>query len=461
MTSSVTKFKPALIKAAVLSAMLSGCASFPSPGERVNLSGVAEQATDTWNLLSPVTYRSVKKEISIHSPTSIPDSIRKYRISMEASGRITAKDLVFLFDQIGIKTVIASEEDEKESLYIPRYEGEFGSFVDLVSETTNLSFSWSNDAVIISKVKDYIVRVPQQKELVEIMALAITSLNGQNVFVSKESGSISYSASTKDQKKINNYLKRISSNTALIHLQLAVINVKLKDERNTGFDWSAFKMNLGDLDDLALSVSGETPSNLVSMDGMNAGFVFNGGSINLASALNLLSTFGESRTDQNLTLQTLSGVPVSLNSGSTIPYVSDISATANDSTTTSGLKTSEAKTGFNVGIEANYDADESLVTVSMDLRLRSLKRFREMSGGNNLGALNLPETQEQELNSIVKLGAGETAMLGGLIIEEFSDDRSSLSVLENLPFGSQSIKNDQTAVFIMLRPTVTVFGSEK
>lgn len=449
----------ALLGIAIFSILVGGCAAFPEASDRVNLDQVRQQTTDKWNLKDPVTYRTSRKQLNIYSPTSIPDSVRKKKVSLSSSGRITARDLVFLFDQMGIRTVIASEEDERESLYLPSYEGEFGSFIDLVSDTTNLSFSWSNNAVIINKMKDYIVRVAQQKELVDIMSKAIQSLGGQNVFVSKESGSISYSSSTRDQKRISNYLKRISANTALIQLQLAVINVKLTDERNTGIDWSALKLNIGDLN-LAATIGDKTPGGLMGMDAARANLVFNSGSMNLSSALNLLSTFGESRTAQNLTLQTLSGVPVSLKSGSKIPYISDLSATANDSSTVSGIKTSESETGFNVDIEANYDADEYLVTVSMDLALKSLKGFREMSAGNDLGSLSLPETQEQELNSIVKLGAGETALLGGLIIEEFSDDRSSLSFLDHLPMGSQSLTNDQTAVFIMLRPTVTVFESK-
>lgn len=443
----------------IFSALITGCASFPETEERPSLEESANDVVDGWNSTKAITFRPNRTSLDIDSPEQIPDSVRKKVITLSTPGYIGPQDLVFILDQIGVQSIIASQGFSDTSIYIPSYKGDVGSFLDLISDSSNMSFRWSGGAVIVDDTRRYTVRIAQQKDLTDIIASAIGSLGAEEVFASKESGSITYSASTRHQKNISDYLSRLSVNTALIQLQLAVINVSLKDERKTGFDWSSFNLNLGDA---ALLDGGfGTIGKLGKLTGSGAGITLNDSNMSLTAALNLLSTYGESRTAQNLTLQTLSGVPVSLSSGDEIPYVKDIPTTSSESNVTQGVQTEVVKTGFEVDVEALYDGDESMVTVSMNLSLTSLIGFRELSAGNSLGTITQPEIQKQDLNSIVKLGAGETALLGGLIIETFSDNRRNLAALERLPFGSQSLDNNQSAVFIMLRPTVTVFGNEK
>jgi type II secretory pathway component GspD/PulD (secretin) len=439
-------------------AVVSGCASFPENYERPDLDSSTQEVISGWNGTQAITLRPNRYSIDISTPDAVPDSIRATPIDIKTPGVITPKDLVFIFDAVGVQTVIASDDFESNSFYLPSYKGDIGGLIDLISEVSNSSFRWAGGAMIMDQTRTYMVRIAQQKDLTEVISSSITTLGAENVFASKESGSITYSSSTRNQKHISNYLDRLSVNTALIQLQLAVINVRLNDERNTGFDWSSFSLKVGDAG--LLEEGFGAIGNLTSLGGGGAGIKLNKSNLSLAAALNLLSTYGESRTAQNLTLQTLSGVPVSLESGDEIPYVSDVPVSVNENSTTSGIETEIIKTGFKVEVEALYDNDESLVTVSMDLNLTSLIGFRELSAGNQLGSITQPEVQKQTLKSIIKLGAGETALLGGLIIETFSDNRRNLAMLESLPTGSQSIDNTQTAVFIMLRPTVTVFGNK-
>lgn len=454
-------FKRKVIASAIVCASLlaHGCASFPETKERPDLDTTAEGVVDGWNITPAVTRRPNKNSLDVASPDLIPDSIRSKPVSIKTPGFISQHDLVFIFDQLGVQTIVSNKKFEGLPLYLPSYDGDVGGLTDLVSETTNLSFRWSGGALIIDTGRQYTVRISQQKDLADLIAQSISDLGGRDVFVSKESGTVTYVSSSSKQKNIARYLDRLSVNTALIQIQLAVLNVRLIDERRTGFDWSNFKLNLGDASMLA---DGFGPvGDLGTVTGSSFGVNLGRDNMSLAAALNLLSSYGESRTSQNLTLQTLSGVPVSLKSGDRIPYVSDIPTTVNENSTTSGLTTDIVETGFEVNVEALFDADESIVTVSMDLVLKSLTGFRELSAGNQLGSVTQPEIQEQELSSIIKLGAGETALLGGLIIETFSDNRRSLAMLENMPLGSQSLDNNQNAIFIMLRPTVTVFGGEE
>lgn len=453
--------KNAIAGVATACLLFSGCASFPGSAERPSLDEASRQVVDSWNQTLPIQYRENNFTLDVLSPGVAPDSTRMKQISIKSPGRIDAKDLTYLFDRTGIQSIISSKEAEEISFYLPSYTGDLGGFLDLISSATDLSFSWSNGTIIIDDKKDYIVRIAQQKDLTEIIGTSLDSLGAESVFVSKEAGTISYSASTRTQKKIANYLNRISVNTALIQIQLAVISVKLKDGRKTGFDWSSLSLDVGELELKGGSENNSSDlGSLLKINGSGAGLTFKSSSMSLVSALNMLSNYGESRATQNLTLQTLSGVPVSLSSGDKIPYIKDLpTVNVGEVISKSNVETEVLETGFNVEVEALYEEKESLVTISMNLELTSLIGMVDLNAGNEVGIITQPQTQNQTLNSIVKLEAGETTLLGGLIIESYSDNRNTLAMLENLPMGSQSIDNNQTAVFIMLRPTVTVFGN--
>lgn len=449
---------------ALITILMSGCSSIPGPMERPTTDDyVSEVMASGWNESPAITHKTSEKAINILTPSSIPPSIKAKPVSLEMYDYITKEDLVVLLNSAGVPAIIArggntepSEEGESslpvsQDIYVPFYQGDIGSLLSMIEASTNLTFEWSGSAVVIDENKQYVIRIVQQKELATTIAEALKSMGATGIYASTESGSISYSASNKQQRVIGRYLENLSQNTALIQIQIAVINVSLTDERNTGFDWSSLQASFGDIEDATSSVIG-------NLTGGGVGLLFNDSSTSVTAALNLLSKYGERKTTQNLTLQTLSGVPVSLNTVDSIPYVSEITSNASDGTTSSGIETANVEVGFKIDMEALFNNDEKMVTVSMDLELSSLIDFRELSAGNQLGSITQPETQKQTLNNIIKLSAGETALLGGLIVDERSDNRQNLSWIERLPTGSKSTNESQTAVFIMLRPTVTVFG---
>lgn len=440
-------------------ALLSGCASFPGADERPSLDGASQQIIDGWNAIPSITEVPVSNNLNVMSPEALPDSIRKQPIKISSPGFITGQDLAFMIDANGIQAMISSESLEATQIYLPNYAGDLGGLTDLISEATNLSFRWTGGAIIIDQNKSYIVRISQNGDIAKSVADAIGNLGATDIFSSPDTGTVSYSASTKNQRKIADYLGRLSVNTSLIQVQLAVINVSLNDERNNGFDWSALSLQMGDLGMITDTVIPIGTAGTVT--GLGAGLKFANSSINLTSALNMLSTFGNSRTEQNLTLTTLSGLEVSIDAGDEIPYISDINlqVDADSLNSVSGFETEVAETGFKATIAPHYENDDKMVTMFVDLDLKSLKGFRELSAGAN-GTVTHPEIQKQLINSIVKLKAGQTVLLGGLIVENFSDNRQSLSMLDWLPFGSQSMKNNQNAIFVLIRPTVTVFGGQ-
>lgn len=167
-------------------------------------------------------------------------------------------------------------------------------------------------------------------------------------------------------------------------------------------------------------------------------------------------------------MKTLSGKEVTLKSVQTIPYVSGINNTSGygssssnngyGSGVSSGTETDEIEIGLTLDMTPYYDSDSGIVTVELELELSSLIAFIELSAGNQIGKLTQPQTQEQNFTNFMKLKAGESSIIGGVTYEQVADNRNSISYLETSKIASQNQKITKNAVFIMLRPTVTMFG---
>lgn len=493
-----------LLAATIGGLILSGCSTIPDGSERPTPHSVGHDVVSGWTSVPAIEYRRSHQAIEIKENAPIPSHIYEKKINLDFNRELGIKDLMRILSSMDIPTVMATSELEDVSFFIPGYRGTIGKFLDVVAASTDVSFDWKGGALLIDKARARILKIPQNSDVAYLIADTITSMGASDVKTSYEAGLVSYKASDQAQELIKNYLDRLSVNTAMVNLQVAVINVSLDDQKRSGLDWSSLSVNAGELDLLSdtdlvssgnsssfspLSDSdtdgdgsdgsdgdddsgsgnddgGTTAESLVSgaamaLSGQGVGVVLQRSNITLQGALNLLSTYGDSKTIQNLTLKTLSGVPVKLASGQSIPYIEDISLNVNDGGSTSGTTTSTVDTGFNIELNPLFDAEDRQVTIELNLSMKSFIGFRELSAGNQIGTLTRPETQDQSLENIARLEAGETALLGGLIYESLSDNRSSIRGLEKLPIASKAVQVKKNAMFILVRPTVVVYGPQE
>ena len=204
-------------------------------------------------------------------------------------------------------------------------------------------------------------------------------------------------------------------------------------------------------------------------------FGFNGAALNVAGAINFLSKFGTTNTRQNVELRTLSGTEVSLRSGQTIPYVSGVGVNSIGGGGAGGVgganllgsaQTSSVKTGLTIKLTPFFDSGNDIVTVDLNVLVNSVLEFRQLQAGSQVGTLTQPVTQEQSLNDIVRVLAGNTVIIGGLHLEhgtyagtEPNFIRGDTSATDPyLPLiGSRSQDLQKEALFIIIRPSVTIF----
>ena len=183
------------------------------------------------------------------------------------------------------------------------------------------------------------------------------------------------------------------------------------------------------------------------------------GKLSLTAAIGLLSEFGTTSTDQNVELRTLAGQPVHLRDGGETPYVSQITSNAttggNTSNTSSSVQFETVDTGLTLDLTPNFDASSGVVTVDVSLNVEDIESFLSLPSGTSFGNIERPVTSNRELTDLVRVAAGETVILGGVTKISKSDDRSA--PLEFWSLGSDNSETDRIALFIIMRPFVTVY----
>lgn len=455
----------------ICAAVGSGCASIPDSTDRTSLTDLTNNAISGWETTPPLIYRTHRQAADLLKPEKLPEAYYQKSVEIELGARVRIEELVQIIQLAGIPVILATEELSEISAFIPKYSGPIGALLDSLATASDLSFAWASGVLVIDKSSPYILRTPQNEEIGKMIVKALESMGATDVEASKEAGLVSFRASHRNRERIESYLDRLAVNTSMINLQLAVMNVTLDEERRRGLDWSSVVIQGGDLG-LLVQEAAESVTDAVTdgatqaMTGLAgqlsnsaASVVYKKENISLQGVLNMLSTYGESRTVQNLTLKTLSGVPVELRSGESIPYISELNLNVNEGTTSSGTTTETVETGFDVEVMPFYDAEDRLVTIELNLSMKSLVSWEELStGGEDGEKLRQPRIQEQSITNIARLEAGETALIGGLVYESVSDNLTSLAGLERLPIGSKAVKSGYNALFFLVRPTVVVYG---
>lgn len=449
----------ALLTAAITAIVLSGCSTLPGQDMDPNLSTVRDSAIDGWNAQEAVITRARSNRLQVAGPTQIPRDFLDIPIELELYGEVSLSQVVSIIGAAGVPVTVSDQELLNETLFMPLYSGSVGKMVSLLSRATDFNFSWEDGALFISKTGSYLFSIPQNEEIVERVSEALGSLGATDIQASLDTGTVTYQATANAQRQIGAYLERLSTNSAVVNLQLAVVNVNLDRESRNGFDWSSLSLQAGELGMLNSSNAGgdAVEGMLGSLSGSNAALRLASENLSLTGVLNLLSTYGHSQTMQNVTLKTLSSIEVALKSGDKVPYISGVSMNIGDSGVSSGATIEEFDTGFDIKIVPHVNAEDAEVTLGVTLSMKNHTGWTELSAGEGFGTLSYPQIMEQSFESIVRLDAGDTALIGGLVYESESDSRSTLSRLESLRVGSKSARTSKNAMFILVRPTLVIF----
>ena len=398
------------------------------------------------------------------------------------------------------------EEILQKKLPFLRFQGTLGEMLSALRNGLGL-VAWYQDGMIyLSDQQRYSLSLPQNEDVLDTVSKEIEELGAANIVTSLRGGKILYTASpTTQDELIGPFLDRMARNLAVVNMQVAVVSLSLNDSSEVGFDWDAFKVafdstsaatggsgsgtgtttgttgggagtgtgtgsgNNGD------SLTGEKGTvfgltgNGLSLGRTNMGTIFGTyGALTIGSAVKFLSTFGNTNVTQHVSLKTLSGSEVTLQSGQEVPYVKNVSSNYNGGDSSTGSSdTDTVETGLKLTLNPLYDSDAEVVTVDVEVDLNQILSFVELKAGNDIGTLTQPLVQKQNMKDLVQVQAGKTVVIGGLQYDSDTRNGNEPTLVRNAlegtgkRFGKDKREVQRNALFIILRPTVTVYDRER
>ncbi|MBO1927159.1 pilus (MSHA type) biogenesis protein MshL [Thiomicrorhabdus sp. 6S2-11] len=290
----------------------------------------------------------------------------------------------------------------------------------------------------------------------------------QNTVVNPEAGMISVFTTDKKHRAIKEYISQVASRAEKqVLIEATVVEVTLNDKYQAGIDWSAVKDQVGGVSFNAPSVT--NPSDAFAVGTLNpsgvAGSIASG-KWNILANLQLLKQFGDSKVLSSPKIMAINNQTALLKVVNNLVYFTvEVNATAS-TTTTAGQVTYETEVqtvpvGFTMSVTP-FVSDNGSVT--LNVRPTLSRKIGDAADPNpalsEAGVTSLiPIIQEKEMSSVLRLQNRQVAVIGGLIEDGNSKNKSSVPALGDVPvlgnlFSVRDDDKSKSELVIFIRPVI-------
>ncbi|HEY8119657.1 MAG TPA: pilus (MSHA type) biogenesis protein MshL [Methylophilaceae bacterium] len=304
----------------------------------------------------------------------------------------------------------------------------------------------------------------QAKQEKEEARTEYKTLFAATVIANPETGVISVRATNKQHEKIQEFLDKIlSSARKQVLIEATIAEVTLNDSYQAGIDWSRLSRD-GSADGLTFNqVLGPRLPSTSSPSFFSIGLKSTTGTLGtIASSIKLLSQFGDTKVLSSPKLMVLNNQTAVLKVVDNLVYFTIEASTSQAQTTSLTTFTTTPHT-VPVGVVMSVTPqinDTGTVNINVrptisrliDFKLDPNPQLTNVSSG-------IPEIQVREMESILQVDSGNTAVLGGLMQDEVRRNADNVPGLSKLPyvgrlFSGKDDSNRKTELVIFLRPTV-------
>lgn len=476
----------------LLLVLLAACGDLPQPNQLNGVRETQDRVTQGFVERETEAVSRIRVSRNAFRPVEVESGIRSdlgdRPLDLRFAEGATLKDLVTVLGTLNVPVVVNSEEGMDGAmdgrLPFTSYKGTLSNLLDILRRASAIISQQRGDFIYLGTFARYSVDLPQDPGIMETIASEISSLGGEDVVKSVTSGQLIYKAKPDvHDSLIGPFLNRVSDNLAMVTMQVAVVSLALNDSTSQGFDWNAFRLGISTVNQGGAqddgggevgSAGGGVPSLGSVIDATGSAFSIGrtaegsffgkAATFTIGSALNFLSTFGDTEITQNVELRTVSGQEVLLRSGQEVPYVSGVTNTVDEGSSTGSVETETIQTGLTLTMRPFFDSATGLVTLNLNLEQRQILQFVELSAGDGVGTITQPLTQDQNLTDLIRTPVGQTIVVGGIQNDSVSRTMTQPSVIRNTEagelLGSENRNISRNAFFVVVRPTVTIFERE-
>lgn len=307
------------------------------------------------------------------------------------------------------------------------------------------------------------------------------TLYAGKVIINREAGIVNVRATVKQHDKVQEFLEQVlASVRRQVLIEATIVEVRLNDSYQAGIDWAKIAgagggLSFGQQLGTQVTVNGLTglPITTANAFGVKpvAGFVAaysntNSRFGNIAASINLLEQFGKTAVLSSPKLMVLN------NQTAVLKVVDNLVYFTVKSDTVAGSSGSQAVTTYTstahtvpVGVVMTVTPQINRIGhVNINVR-PTVSRVVGLANDPTPGLESqIPIIQVREMESMLQIVSGNTAILGGLMQDEALKNTDKVPGLSRLPilgklFTGHNDASRKTELVIFLRPTVIVNAS--
>jgi MSHA biogenesis protein MshL len=314
----------------------------------------------------------------------------------------------------------------------------------------------------------------------EAMKNEYKTLFAATVISNREAGVISVRGTNKQHEKVQEFLDKVlNSAKRQVLIEATIVEVRLNDGFQAGIDWhrlnnpgnSGFTFQQSMTPQITSSAS-----NTAAGPGLIASYLNPVSSIgNIAASITLLKQFGDTKVLSSPKLMVLNNQTAVLKVVDNLVYFTvqvqdSLVANAGSSKTITTIPNT-VPVGVVMSVTPQI-SDVGVVNINVRPTISSLIKYIPDPNPSLFGAdgkpltsyQGIPEIRIREMESLLQIVSGNTAVLGGLMQDEIKSNTDKVPGLSDIPgvgkvFMGRNDNNAKTELVIFLRPTVITSAS--
>ena len=293
-----------------------------------------------------------------------------------------------------------------------------------------------------------------------------------SVIANAETGVLSIRATSRQHETVQEFLDQVmASAKRQVLIEATIAEVQLNNQYQRGIDWQRVRNSAGFG---FTQSSGATPAG-ISTNAFVVSFA-TGPGLGIAGAIKLLESFGDVRVLSSPKLSVLNNQTAVLKVVDNLVYftvtASTVASANAPAVTTFSTTVNSVPVGFIMSVVPQISENDSVV---LNVRPTISRKLTDVADPNpslanpcGVGVANcstpgisslIPVIQTREMESLMRVQSGQTAVLGGLIQDSVSNIEDGIPGVNRIPGIGQLLAqrkdlNQKTELVIFLRPTV-------
>jgi general secretion pathway protein D len=296
---------------------------------------------------------------------------------------------------------------------------------------------------------------------------------GPRFSINRQSGVVVVCANSKIHRSVAKYLAKIKESiSSQVLIEAKIIEVALKNEYRRGIDWNIVSKRSAIVGNLATNSAG-------GLDGTRSPMTFSYKLNKMHSILSALEEFGSTRTISNPRITAMNNQAAVLKVAQNHVYFKlnyDKTYASSDSKREDIAVSSDIKTipiGLVLFVHPSIDVPQRTVTLflrptitklagtvqdpAVDIAIRSINS----NDKSKYEPSKIPVTEVREVASVLRLGDGEVAVLGGFMEVRSLKNRASIPFIERIPIVGEATSSSalgDTVVELVILIRVRIIG---